>query len=206
VHITNDLFIIRLETEEVGHPTMKCTNIYLGKLLMNNTTPFMDTFNISYGYNKPTNNLKKIHPPVARYFIKNAVDKPWFYIYIDYDVMTKFMNEMDNRSSGEKRPAEEVPSPSKKSKSMGDVTKHVQFSSEPERMRSHSFDDSGTEVDPDDLSLTFDEDLFDDDIDMDSSLDKKGGKRKTQKRKHSRRHNNRKTKRRRKLIRKINKR
>ena len=88
---------------------------------------------------------------------------------------------------------------------MGDITKHVQFSSEPERMRSHYFDDSGTEVDPDDLSLTFDEDIFDDD-DMDSSLDKKGGKRKTQKRKHSRRHKKRQTKRRRKSIRKLQKR
>ena len=205
IHITNHLFIIRLETEEVGHPNMKCTNIYLGKLLLNNTTPFMDTFNISYGYNKATNKFKKLHPPTPRYFLRNTVDKPWVYVYIDYSVMTKFMNNLNTRTSGEKRPAEEVPSPPKRSKSMGDITKHVQFSSEPERIRSHSFDDSGTEVDPDDLSLTFSEDIFDDDTDMDSSLDKKGGKRKTQKRKHSRRHKKRKTKRRRKTIRKIHK-
>ena len=188
VPMTNYLFIIRLEPEEVGNPTMKCTNIYLGKFLMNNTTPFMDTFNIFYGYNKATNKLKKIHPPTPRYFLRNSVDKPWVYVYIDYGVMVEYINKLDKSTPGNKRPAEEVPSPPKRTKSMSDVTKHVQFSSEPpQRMRAHSFDDSGTEVDTDDLSLTFDEDLFDD-VDMDSSLDKKGGKRKTRKKKHSKKY------------------
>ena len=188
VNRTNDLFIIRLEPDEVGNPKMKCTNIYLGKFLMNNTTPFMDTFNISYGYNKATNKLKKIHPPTPRYFLRNSVDKPWVYVYIDYGVMVEYINKLDKSTPGKKRPAEEVPSPQKRTKSMTNITQEPQVSSEPVRMRSHSLDDVGTEVDPDDLSLTFSESVFDDDLDMDSSLDKKGGEGKTRKKKHSKKH------------------
>ena len=101
--------------------------------------------------------------------------------------MVEYINKNDKNTSGKKRPVEEASSPSKK-KSMEDGARQVRFSSEPVRMRSHSFDDSEL-IDPDDLSLTFDEDVFDNDMNVDGSNIKKGGKKKTQrKRKHSKKH------------------
>ena len=83
VHISNDIFILRLETSVVGTPDMKVTNIYLGKVV-SPVSPIVHTFKISHGTNVATNSFKKLEPPQTRSFIKNSIDKPWFYLFINY--------------------------------------------------------------------------------------------------------------------------
>ena len=216
VPISNHIFILRLETSVVGKPNtlkdMELTNIYLGKV-ESPTSPIVHTFKISHGTNVATNSFQKLEPPLTRSFIKNSIDKPWFYLFINYDLMAKYIDDFDKSVIGKKRSSKDKESTPKRSKSVGIIlpseetnTRELNLPSEPVRTRAHSFDDDGgTEVDPDELSLTFDEDLFNDD-DIDSSLDKKGGKRKTRKRKHTKKHKKRKkTKRKRKSIRKSRK-
>ena len=156
---------------------MKCTNIFLGKLL-NTTTPFVDTFTLYYAYNVDTNTTKAINPPQDRSFIKNTIDKPWFYLYVNEEVLTTYVNEYKTQKRKERPNDTESPS-LKRNKSVGNLTQEtntqeLNLPQQPTRIRSHSLDDGGTEIDPDDLSLTFSEDVFD---------DKKGGKRRTRKNK-----------------------